>query len=92
MKSLNIEGISFSEEGIQFLKYWITPATKGDRPLIESHVSEIEKVQSFLLKNWDLIEDNTDDDFEMKPFLIGLQYVKEYLSEFKKGIKIADHE
>ncbi|MEA4918162.1 hypothetical protein SDC9_91943 [bioreactor metagenome] len=93
MKSINIEGISFTEEGIQFLKRWITPPSETGRSPIEINVSEINEVQSFLLKNWDIIEDNIDDNnFNMKLFITGLQWIKEYLCEFMNGIKTANHE
>jgi len=84
MKAVNIEGISFSEEGINFVKEWIAKPSEIDNTMIEHNIAAIERTQSFLLKNWDTVEDNG----KMKVLLTGLQSVKENLSEFAESISV----
>jgi hypothetical protein len=81
MKAINIEGISFTEKGIQLMKDWLTPTTDLDNPLIKHNIAAIEQVQSFLINNWDDVKEN-----KMKPLLTGLQSVKENLVEFQESI------
>lgn len=84
MKAVNIEGISFSEEGIKFVKEWIAKPSEIDNTMIEHNIAAIERTQSFLLKNWDTVDDNS----KMKVLLTGLQSIKENLSEFAALISV----
>lgn len=84
MKTVNIEGISFSEEGIKFMKDWISKQSDFDNALIEHNIAAIEQTQSFLLNNWDMVGENN----KMKMLLIGLQSIKENLSEFAASITL----
>ncbi|MDO9634205.1 MAG: hypothetical protein Q7J05_04070 [Paludibacter sp.] len=84
MKTVNIEGILFSEEGIKFVKEWIAKPSEIDNTMIENNIAAIERTQSFLLKNWDTLEDNS----KMKVLLTGLQSIKENLSEFAVSISV----
>jgi hypothetical protein len=84
MKTVNIEGISFTEESLVFLKEWLGPKT--DNPDIFYDVEAIEKKHSFIINLW---SDSCYQikDPQIKELLICLQCTKENLSQLLKGTK-----
>ncbi len=84
MKKIDIAGIPFSDEALNFLKEWLIPVTKVDSPQICHNITTVDKAQSFLLKHWDELD---DDDLYVKNLLVGLQDLKENLSSLALNMK-----
>lgn len=87
MKTINIEGISFTEEMIKKMQFWFVPASEEDKPLVCESLKQLDETQGFLLRNWDSL-DMKGEDLKVKSLLKGLQDIKDNLSvfsEIKKG-------
>lgn len=84
MKTINIEGIAFSEKGIECIKSWIEKPSAIDDRKIDYNIEAIERMQSFLIVNWAIGE----DDSKTKIMLTGLQAIKDDLKEFAASISL----
>jgi hypothetical protein len=88
MQVIEFAGISFDEKRIELLQTWLTPDTDIDSPQIENDVNTLERVQSFLIKNWDSLSKKEDN--EVKRLLTSLQYIKERMFSISHVEKGAD--
>jgi hypothetical protein len=75
MNVIDIAGISFDEKRIELLQEWLIPSSDFDRAQISRDANALDRVQSFLIKNWDSL--STNEDSEVKKLLISFQYIKE---------------
>jgi len=87
MNRVNIEGIFFTENALNHLKEWFNKPMETFDTFIETDIEGINKLQSFLLRNWDFLDDICDDGI-LKIFVTNLQVVKDNLSKLSSEIKI----
>ena len=81
-KNITIEGIPFTEGMLEVLKEWLVPIGEHTSARITCDLDLIERTQSFLLSNW---EDLEDEENNVKSFLIDLQDLRDRFKLLQEG-------